>query len=139
LALAGYEVVIDRDCTSEDLLNALKNPDVAVFVFIGHSSSDPETQSYALLATDQGVAPADVESALAGRKLERVELYACSTDNEAWRNAFNRPDKFHGKSRLYNPVLGVDWGKLGGREKKERKKERREQTKRYPFSRKRPK
>ncbi|GIV87044.1 MAG: hypothetical protein KatS3mg054_1073 [Chloroflexus sp.] len=140
LELAGYKVKIDEDCTAEELLNALKDPNIAAFVFVGHSASDPETNSFALMATDAGIAPAEIEDALGGRRLERVELHACNTDNNVWRNAFNNPERFHGKTGLYHPVLRVDWGKLlGNRHKKEVKKERRRNTKQHPFTRKRTK
>ncbi len=139
LRRAGYKVVVDRECTAEDAGKALADPSVAAFVFIGHSSSDPETGSYALLTANAdevgGLTLSSVQSALGGRRLERVELYSCGTDIPEWRNAFGNPEKWHAQTGLYNPVLGLDYGKLGAREKKERNEERKRDKKRVPWTR----
>lgn len=82
-----------------------------------------------------GLTPDSVQSALSGRKLERVELYSCGTDIAEWRNAFGNPDSWHAQTGLYNPVLGLDFGKVGARDKKERNKQRNRDKKRVPWTR----
>ena len=82
-----------------------------------------------------GITPDVVQSALSGRRLERVDLYSCNTDIPEWRQAFGNPDSWHAQTGLYNPVLGIDFGKIGARDKKERNKQRNRDKKRVPWKR----
>jgi len=127
----GYTVIVDRDCTEEEAINALKDESIKAFVFIGHANE------YELGMYGEGDPVLDVDevrSALGGRKLERVDLRGCHTDSPAWREAFGNPDSFDGIKGLYNPVFGIDWGNLLG-DKKPPSKKKREGT---PKGRKRP-
>lgn len=119
----GYTVIVDDDCTRDEALNALKDKRTQVFIFFGHAGPD------VLEMIDEDVHPSDVQQALSGRRLERVELWGCNTESDEWRQAFGNPTYFDGSKGLYNPIFGIDRGNLLGK-RPEKPKDRQEKKRR---------
>ncbi|GIV87050.1 MAG: hypothetical protein KatS3mg054_1079 [Chloroflexus sp.] len=129
LEAQGYTVKVDRDCTEQEALAALRDDKTAVFVFFGHANEtelgmveDNSDMTDDVLDTD------DVRAALGGRRLERVYLWGCNTESEEWRTAFGNPAIFDGSKGTYNPVYGIDFGNLLGK-KPEKPKDRQQRKK----------
>jgi hypothetical protein len=111
---AGYKVIVDEECTEEDIEKALRNPNVKAFAFIGHSAA---TNDLVVPAGGGSFSAADAERFLGGRKLERVVMHTCFSSQPnpdgtiPFREAMTGSEgQYEGSVGTWNPALGMDMG-----------------------------
>jgi len=113
---AGYEVVVDWECTKEELFNMLQCSAVKGFAFVGHSD-EAGLMTHPIKEDDltNSVSPDELKQVLGGRRLSMVRLFSCYTGTSEWRDALvDEEGSFVGMSGLYNPILGWDMGGFSG-------------------------
>jgi RHS repeat-associated protein len=113
---AGYKVVIDWSGTSDDVRNALRNPNVKAFAFIGHSVGNNLISTVGA-EEDGGISDQDILMSLRGRNLDWAVMHSCYSALPDPNGRIPLKDalvgsngKYEGSVGKWQPVFGYDQG-----------------------------
>jgi len=94
---AGYKVIVDEECTEEDIEKALRNPNVKAFAFIGHSAATNDLVVPAGGRIFQCSGCGEIPGGTKVRTGGDAHLFFISTESR-WYNSFQRGDDGFGRS-----------------------------------------